>query len=337
MALALSEKVVHFWYKKSILAYVLLPLSWIFQGIATLRRFVYRYFAKPLPVPVIIVGNLTVGGTGKSPVVAWLVQYLLNQGWQPGVLMRGYKGKLHTHAVKAVVANSDPNIVGDEAVVLANNINVPIVVGKSRRQAAQYLLQRYPQVNILISDDGLQHYRLARDIEIVVVDGIRQFGNGLCLPAGPLRESMHRLSSVDFVITNGGKGAIMLQLQLSAMVMAVNSPETRPLNDFVGKTVHAVAGIGHPQRFFAMLTALGIHIKEHPFSDHHRFTENDLKFNDDYPILMTQKDAVKCTDIRIKAYYVKLETHLPPEFGQQLLEKLARGQKITGHSRLPHL
>jgi tetraacyldisaccharide 4'-kinase len=244
---------------------------------------------------VIVVGNLTVGGTGKTPLVIWLCAQLRAWGFHPGVVARGYGGNSPDWP-RAVSPQSDPREVGDEPVVIATATGCPVSVGPDRVLAARALL-RNGSVNVIVSDDGLQHYRLARDIEICVVDAARRFGNGRCLPAGPLREPVSRLATVDMTIFNG-------EPQPNALHMQVHATNLRNLATGAqislaalphDQTVHAVAGIGNPGRFFDLLRNGGLTIIEHPFPDHHVFDAADLDFGDKQaPVLMTAKDAVKC-------------------------------------------
>ena len=276
---------------------MLLPLSWLFCAIAVVRRLLYRMAvlkAHRMPVPVIIVGNISVGGTGKTPLVTWLIKLLREQGYTPGIVSRGYGGGA-THWPQQVRADSDPRMVGDEAVLLSRRTACPMAVGPNRVDAARALLE-YTDCDIIVADDGLQHYALARDIEIAVIDGVRRFGNQHCLPAGPLREPLGRMKTVDLVVTNGVAGVREYHMELvPGRLQNLALPDkTTSLEYFAGKTVHAIAGIGYPERFFRQLELAGITVIEHPFPDHHPFTAQDIVFADDLPVLMTEKDAVKC-------------------------------------------
>lgn len=256
------------------------------------RRYAYRNRRRCLPTPVIVVGNISVGGNGKTPLVIYLVERLRANGRAPGIVSRGYGGRANTP--QAVSPDSDPRQVGDEAVLLAGRCRCPVVVGKDRVAAAQALLLDYA-CDVVVADDGLQHYALARDIEIAVIDGQRRFGNGFCLPAGPLREPPRRLREVDWVVGNGSAkaGEILMTLHAEHAHRLSEAKESRALRGF-RVPVHAIAGIGNPQRFFTTLREHGLTLYEHPFPDHHRFSAGDLDFGDDLPILMTEKDAVKC-------------------------------------------
>lgn len=327
----LSQQLIHFWYQKSICAYLLLPLAWLFQGLTYVRYCWYTQVQKPryFSVPVIVVGNITLGGAGKTPVVAWLVHYLRQQGYHPGVVARGYGGHLAGEPVQIVQENSQAACVGDEPLLLARKLACPLVVGKKRVQAVECLLKHTPQVDVIICDDGLQHYALGRKVEIIVMDGTKRLGNGFCLPAGPLRESKQRLQRVDFVLVNGAAQTDEwpIQTAFGEEVFSVNNSQQKcSLQAFVGKTVHAVAGIGFPERFFQMLRDKGIDIISHAFPDHHLFDPMDLDFDEKFPILMTEKDAVKCSAFALQnAWAVPLTLELPHEFGQHLLAKVNNG------------
>lgn len=294
------------WYRRDGQAlWALRPLECLYRYIVT-RKMRQRRYQQQTPVPTIIVGNLSVGGTGKSPLVAWLARYLREQGWQPGIVSRGYGGKA-AHYPLRVTPDSSPVEAGDEPVMLAQQSGVPVAVAPDRPAAVALLVDA--GCTIIVSDDGLQHYALARDIELVVVDGTRGFGNRHCLPCGPLREPLSRLTSVDGVMVNGSDEALA-QLQAegditvdSSFAMALTPRCLRHLltgervacdDPRFGNGVNAVAGIGHPERFFTTLSSLGMVATPYPFADHHIFTADDLRFADERPIVMTAKDAVKC-------------------------------------------
>ena len=286
------------WYRAESPPALLQPLSRLFGRIAAARARRLRAAASPLPVPVVVVGNISVGGTGKTPFVIWLVDQLKRDGWRPGVVSRGYGGKA-PHYPLPVTVETDPSQCGDEPLLMARRLGVPMMVDPDRRRAAQALLEAHA-VDLIVADDGLQHYRLSRNFEICVVDGRRGLGNGWLLPAGPLREPPSRLDSVDLVVVNGEgwispapTASLTMRLALDDAWPLAGGPPM-PLFRWRGKTVHAVAGIGHPQRFFDALTAEGIDVIPHPFPDHHCFCTTDLAFDDDLAVLMTEKDAVKC-------------------------------------------
>lgn len=310
------------WYGKPYWAWPLLPLSWLFRGIAALRRSLYRYGwlnVTALPVPVIIVGNISVGGTGKTPLLIYLAQLLRQEGWRPGIISRGYGGKAQ-HWPQRVDKDSDAALVGDEAVLLAAQSGCPTAVGPVRADVARLLL-RNDACDVLLSDDGLQHYALARTIEIAVIDGERRFGNGYCLPAGPLREPVSRLRSVDLVICNGAAqtGEYAMQV-IGDTALSLSTGEHRPLSAFAGQICHALAGIGNPQRFFTLLQNSGIDCETHVFPDHHAYRAAELDFRDGKPLLMTEKDAVKCRRFALEnAWYVPVQALPQAAFIERLL------------------
>jgi tetraacyldisaccharide 4'-kinase len=287
------------WYERAAPPWWLLPLSMTYGAVAGSRRYLYaRRLRKSVRMssPVVVVGNLSVGGTGKTPLVCWLVARLTDLGFRPGVVTRGYGGSSGT--VRLIDAFDDPTVVGDESVLLARRTGAPVAVGRDRPAASQLLLNA--GCDVVVSDDGLQHYALARDCEIVVIDGDRRFGNGWLLPAGPLREAPARLGSADAVVVNGGRalldGAFSMRLEAKNAV-GVAGGSAAPLDEFAGRSVHAIAGIGNPERFFNMLRAHGIEVIGHPLPDHARLRPADICFADERPVLMTEKDAVKCTAI----------------------------------------
>ncbi len=278
------------------LTFLLLPFSWLFRVGVSLRYFFYRFIKKPIdfPLPIIVVGNLTVGGTGKTPFVIWLADQLRAKGYRPGIVSRGVGGK-KLRQPYWVTAEDEAAHVGDEALLLAKRTNCPMVVCVDRVAAVRELLQK-TECNIVISDDGLQHYRLSRTMEIVIIDGSRQFGNRQLLPAGPLRESLTRLKTVDLVVTHGENAVGQtetMQLQGDVLYSLVLPDKTLKLTELKNKTVHAVAGIGNPQRFFSTLKKLGIQVVEHSFPDHYLYQRADINFADEFPVIMTEKDAVK--------------------------------------------
>lgn len=326
---------LNFWYRKSVLAYLLAPFSWLFQFICRCRYLFYRYLKvqQAFPVPIIVVGNLTVGGTGKTPLVSWIIKMLKEQGYHPGIVMRGYGSSLKNDSFEIVAMQSHAVAVGDEPLMLRQMTDCPLVISKKRPQAVKALLKAFPEVDVVISDDGLQHYALARDVEIAVIDGQRRLGNGFCLPVGPLRESPKRLKSVDFIVANGSAmpGEWVMGTQLAKEAYRVNNAQLSvAIEQWQGKTVHAVAAIGNPERFFTALRNKGINVIPHPFADHYPFKKEDLLFNDDFPVVMTEKDAVKCRDFAHNhVFYIPLEVKLQDEFKEVLLRKIKHGQKIA--------
>ncbi len=314
------------WYEGHPAAQALRPLAGLFAALSALRRIGYRLGWLPrtrLPVPVIVVGNINVGGVGKTPVVIHLVERLRNAGLRPGVIARGYGGASRPEPV-LVVGDSDPAQVGDEPVLIAQRCSCPVAVSPNRIAAGRCLLAT-GLVDVLVSDDGLQHYTLARDCEVLVVDGERRFGNGYLLPAGPLRESPARLDSVDLVLVGGGEsqaGEFSISYQLENAVNLA-SAEQRPLAAFAERTVHAIAAIGNPGKFFAALRAQGLTVIEHGFADHHRFQARDLQFVGSQVALMTEKDAVKCRGFGMPSLWaVPLTAAIPEAAWQRVLRSL---------------
>lgn len=297
------------WYRSDLpaklLAGFLLPLSWLYCAIAVTRRKIYQLGLKKsytTSVPVLVVGNIVVGGSGKTPLLIALCEFLQEKGFKPGVVSRGYGGKVA--GVKQVHKNDSAELVGDEPLMIFQRCSMPVVVGADRVAAVKHLLQNNP-CDIVLSDDGLQHYRMQRDFEIAVVDASRGFGNGFCLPAGPLRERVSRLSEVDIVVYNGGDSGEACSYDLKIDdVCSLNGEQCIALSSFSGKTMHAVAGIGHPPRFFSQLRKVGIDVIEHAFSDHHAYTQQDFSGWQDACILMTEKDAVKCRQLLLPDAWV---------------------------------
>lgn len=323
-----KDRLQQAWYTPGGAPWWLLPLSFLFRGVVNLRRVLYRRGLLTVwhpGVPVIVVGNISVGGTGKTPLVVWLAQRLRAHGYRPGIVTRGYGGKAQDWP-RSVTPHSDPALVGDEPVLLAQRCDCPIVAAPDRVAAVRHLLEA-TDCNVVISDDGLQHYRLGRDIEIIVIDGIRRFGNGACLPAGPLREPPQRLTEADFVVVNGGPpapGEFGMQLR-AGMAIPLVGGERKPLGAFSGQRVHAVAGIGNPQRFFDTLQGQGLEVIPHPFPDHHPYQARDLVFDDDFPVLMTEKDAVKLRPYAgAGQWYVPVDADMPPELEAALMQRLER-------------
>jgi tetraacyldisaccharide 4'-kinase len=321
---------VKHWYKRTALSWLLWPASLVFGVVVRLRRILYRLRILPSEaagIPVIVVGNLIVGGSGKTPLALWIVELLNAKGYKPALLSRGYGGRAAARkdAVPlCVTITSDPAEVGDEPVVLARRSGVPVWVCADRVAAARAALSQSPDRDVLVLDDGLQHYRLRRDIEVALVDS-RGSGNGWLLPAGPLREPASRLRSVDAVVSHGTKtGGYTMQLAGDAVVRMGDAREVRPLTSFSGQRVHAVAGIGNPNRFFLQLAAAGIKPIPHPFPDHHAFRVEDLAFGDELPVLMTEKDAVKLRSAARANWWVfPVRAEVDPAFGDWLLKRLA--------------
>ena len=300
-------------------------MSLVFRVVVLLRRL--GYLVRLLPsaragIPVVAIGNLTVGGSGKTPLAIHVAELLKARRWSPAIVSRGYGGT--AHAPRAVSLASDPAEVGDEPVLMARRAGCPVWVGADRAAVAVRLREEHPDCDVIVLDDGLQHYGLRRDLEIAVVDA-RAFGNGFMLPAGPLREPRTRLWSVDAVVAHGThavKGYAM-RLEGDEAHRATDARERRKLQSFAGERVHAVAGIGDPNRFFQHLSTLGLKLVPHPFPDHHPFRERDLEFGDGAPVLMTEKDAVKCKRFARPQHWVLPVRAVPdPAFDEWLLRRL---------------
>tara|TARA_B100000809_G_scaffold248410_1_gene278473 strand:+ start:201 stop:1199 length:999 start_codon:yes stop_codon:yes gene_type:complete len=286
------------WYRPNLVKWLLWPLGNIYRVAMEIRRLQYRLGLKPvttLPVPVIVVGNITVGGTGKTPLVIWLASELQTRGYRVGIVSRGYGGSAADWP-QQVWSTSDPLQVGDEPVLLARATGCPVAVGPDRVAAAQMLLAT-ERVDVVLTDDGLQHHALNRTMEIIVVDGERGLGNGFFLPAGPLRESKSRIDDVDAVVVNGGSwghdGVFRAQAE-GQRLYQVAGPGQKSLGEFRGTKVHAVAGIANPTRFFDLLEKAGISVLPYPLPDHAKLDATSLDFGDSLPIMVTEKDAVKC-------------------------------------------
>jgi tetraacyldisaccharide 4'-kinase len=292
------------WFEGAPGAVWLRPLSALFAVIVWVRRQGYRlgWLRSGHPgVPVVVIGNISVGGTGKTPLTVWLAQQLQAHGWRVGIVTRGYGGRVT--APCRITSADDPQVVGDEPVLLARRARCPVVVARDRLAAARLLA---PEVDVILADDGLQHYRLRRDFEIAVIDSERRFGNGHLLPAGPLRESPARLREVDQIILQGVAASpqgVCMTLAPTAFVNIATQVRT-PLADWVGRTVHAIAGIGHPARFFSTLRSLGLQVIEHPLPDHAAIHNDQELFADGLSVVMTEKDAVKCATFATGSHFV---------------------------------
>lgn len=293
-------------------------LSLYYIAAIKLRRFLYRkniFTVTQVPATVIVVGNITVGGAGKTPFVIWLARLLKAQGYRPGIVSRGYGGRAKQFPI-LVTEHSEAAEVGDEPLLLASHSACPVMVAPNRVQAAQQLIAHH-QCDIIVSDDGLQHYALARQLEIVLIDNSLGFGSGLLLPAGPLREPVSRLREADFCLRQSRSADFYLK---PLQFVSVRSPrKTLPLSAFAHQKVHAVAGIANPWRFFDTLTSLGMKVIEHTFMDHHPFAPNDIAFTD-LPIVMTEKDAVKCRLFATEqCWYLQVEAEVKETVQHNLL------------------
>ena len=323
------------WYGGERVPWWLGALEVLYRALLALRRSLYSlgvFRSSRLPVPVVVVGNITAGGTGKTPLTIWLARELGARGWHPGVVLRGYGGRERGPAL--VTPDTSAARAGDEAVLIARVTALPVAIGSRRVEAGRLLVERHG-CDVLIADDGLQHWALARDLEIAVVDAARRFGNGRQVPAGPLRETIERLERVDFVVINqaaGGDGdwrppgaapALAMRVAGEVALSLARPGESRPLKAFAGSRAHALAAIGNPERFFAMLEANGIELVRHALPDHSRLTRADLYFDDELPVLVTEKDAVKLRDLEgVDAWVVPVSSELPPGFVDEVHQAL---------------
>jgi tetraacyldisaccharide 4'-kinase len=341
--MSFESRIQQHWYGAPGWLRMLAPLEWTYRTIAASRRWAFLHGVRrseKIAVPVIVVGNISVGGTGKTPIVVALCAALKQAGYRPGIISRGY-GAEPPHTPYAVTAHSKSLDAGDEPLLLALATDCPVVIAPDRVAAANYLLAEN-DCDVIVSDDGLQHYRLQRDFEIAVVDGRRGLGNGHCLPVGPLREDASRLDCVDAVLVNLAPGETTelraqyhaFHLQPRAFVALDDGREIAPASWVQGAhgfqigghlRVHAVAGIGNPGRFFTTLRALGLDVIEHPFPDHHPFSAADLTFGDTLPVVMTEKDAVKCIGLARNAHcwYLAVDAMLPDSLLHAVIGRIA--------------
>lgn len=341
MAKRADNRWLNAWYRGSVWLYAFIPLTAVFQLISALRRrYLRRFSQRRLPIPVLVVGNISLGGTGKTPVIIALVHHLHSRGYKPGVISRGYGAKAPSYPL--VVTDETPvQHSGDEPLLIAQATGCPVCVDPDRAAAGERLVAL--GCDVILSDDGLQHYRLGRDLEIAVVDGERRFGNGWCLPTGPLREPISRLRQVDWVLVNGGAGAVSADIPGKRVAMTLSADHWRrfdqreplPLEHLAeGTRVHAVAGIGNPQRFYQTLRSLGIAPLEHDFPDHHQYALEELQFTEPWPLVMTAKDAIKCRAFaQPDWYWLEVSAQLPETFWlslDQRLGALSDRQKSVG-------
>lgn len=338
----MARKAPSWWFEGGRVPVAARALSHVYGAAVSTRRWLYDKGLKRsrgVDVPVIVVGNLIAGGSGKTPLAIALVERLRTEGWTPGVASRGY-GCEDDRLARWVEADTDPRQGGDEPVLIAARTGAPVRVDRDRAAAARALADA--GCDIIVCDDGLQHYSLRRDIEIEVIDGRRRYGNGRLLPAGPLREPVARGARADFRVLNLGSGGDGIAPGFGEWPMGLVPGPARPLaggrpvplTAFAGQRVHAVAGIGDPERFFSMLRGLGIAVVPHAFPDHHRYSAEDLRFGSDLPVLMTSKDAVKCAAFADSRHYeVGIDARLPEAFWVALLHRLSTLPGAPGPDR----
>lgn len=329
MSGALHDWLQRVWYEGHPAGALLLPLGWLFGVGVRLRQWLYRIRLLPtveVARPVIVVGNVSAGGTGKTPLTLWLALQLRSSGVRPGIVLRGYGGS--ARAPRLIAADASVAEVGDEALLLARRSGCPVAIGADRVAAARLLEDK---VDLIIADDGLQHLRLGRVAEIVVIDGDRRFGNRRLLPAGPLREPLRRLAEVDALVVNGERVVDQeIPMSLTATdAVALTDGAQRALRHFAPGPVHALAAIGNPGRFFRMLEAQGLRVIPHALPDHYRLQREDLDFGDLLPVLMTEKDAVKCESFAQRRYwFVPVDAVLDAEEGSELLDLVLRRARL---------
>jgi len=320
----LALRLQRIWYDREPVPFWLAALVPVYRLLRAAHLALYRSGLRTVSrvdVPVVVVGNLTAGGSGKTPLVIALVEALRARGFRPAIVSRGYGGS--QRAATVLEDAPDPRRYGDEASLMRRRTGAMVAVGRNRARAVALLAQR--GANVVIADDGLQNPGLARDIEICVIDGQRRFGNERLLPAGPLREPLDRLDRVDFRVCNGAraeKGEVPMRLEGAMAVAVAGPPAARPLSSFSGTRVHAVAAIGNPERFFTGLQVRGIDVITHPFADHHVFSAADLAFNDGLPVLMTEKDAIKCIGFAgANVWCVPVSAELPSGFIEEVIAR----------------
>lgn len=313
-------------YSKSPASLLLLPLSVIFFLISYARKYLYQFnFLKSykLKVPVVIVGNITLGGTGKTPLVIHLANELKKNGYHPGIVTRGYGSKVIGAAEVNPKSNTDE--VGDEPILIQKRTRMPVFVSKDRVMAAKALIKKYKKIDVILSDDGIQHYRLMRDVEVIVIDGTRKFGNGYLLPAGPLREPIYKLNDVDIIVCNHKKvidGSYLMKYKREVLINLKTNQEIS-LNKIRLGNIHAIAGIGNPDLFFNDLKSLGLVFDSSAYKDHYRFTKKDFKTMNDKNIIMTEKDAVKCEKFaQDNFWYLPVSAEINSKFIDVILKKL---------------
>jgi tetraacyldisaccharide 4'-kinase len=326
------------WYHPTRLQLILVPVSLVFRALSALRRAMYRngmLASEQLLLPVVVIGNISVGGTGKTPLTLVLAQQLRERGYRPLIVSRGYTRNTHSRFSRTgrrsswprqVSSGSAAREVGDEPLLMARRDVCPVWIGRDRVATAQAALQAHPECDVILCDDGLQHYRLRRDVEIAVIDGVRRFGNGRLLPAGPLREPLARLKSVDAIVVNGGAtepDQFTMTLDGKIFYNLADPGRTVEAKHFQATRNHAVAGIGNPQRYFQHLEKLGISFTPHDFPDHHPYCAADLAFADCDAVLMTEKDAVKCAPFADERFWaLRVDAQIDPTLLDHILRKI---------------
>lgn len=315
------------WYQNGKGRFLLLPFTALYCTVNQYQRRKQTRNLPKFPCSIIVVGNITVGGTGKTPLTIYITKLLQEKGYKPAIITRGYGGKAATWPQK-VSAETDPELVGDEAVLMAKRTAVPVMAGANRLDSIQQLLD-LNDIDVIVSDDGMQHYKMPRDIQIAVIDATRMLGNGYCLPAGPLREKKERLDDCDFVVLNGGSNAKQPWFSMSLqgnILINLKTNQTISLSDFNHTRVNAVTGIGNPKRFYKTIEQGGLTLNTISFPDHHSYIESDLYFQNDYPIIMTEKDAVKCkafaNTIKNDIWILPIDAEFDPTFDKQLIDTL---------------
>lgn len=321
-----SETLTKIHYSKSLVSLLLLPLSAVFLLISFIRKTLYQFnFLKSfkLKIPVIVVGNITSGGTGKTPLIIYLANELKKNGYRPGIISRGYGSK--SEGVMEVSQKSDVAEAGDEPMLIQKHTHLPVFVSKDRVLAAKALVKKYAKTDVILSDDGIQHYRLRRDLEVLVIDGTRKFGNGYLLPAGPLREFRSKLKTVDAIVCNHKKvidGSYLMKYK-GHLLINLKTNKKIHLNNLSLKNIHAIAGIGNPDRFFDYLKTYNILFSSSVFQDHYKFSKKDFRDMNDKNIIMTEKDAVKCQQFsRNNFWYLPVIAEVDSKFTDVILKKL---------------
>ena len=327
MSKSKQEEMNDIWYKGSTPPFYYALLSKLFALVSGFRRKLYAigiFKSKKIKCPVVIVGNISVGGVGKTPFVIWLVNHLKGKGLKVGVVSRGYGGKREQEPL-LVIPQTSSKASGDEALLIAKNTNAPVFVGKNRVKAAKRLLLDY-RVDVIISDDGLQHYALGRDMEIVLIDANYELGNEKLLPSGPLRELKSRLDSVDLVVYKGYKeNQHCFEYQALMIYELGHIKNQRSLESFRNQQIHALAGIAHPDSFFTMLASQGLAVIKHPMKDHEKLTSEHFNFPDDNPVFITDKDAVKCSDLKLdNVWVVVLKLAVKEETQKYVLDEIMK-------------